>query len=79
MSRLFKQERTIEIMKITSVQKDLLASIAVGITAIVLFVLLMGTVVMWGQSTGGKVRSKLTGSQTQTTAPSNSTDGATSP
>jgi hypothetical protein len=52
-------------MKISDQQKDILAPIGVGLLSMVLFVLLMGTVVMWGQSAGEKVRSKLTSGQTQ--------------
>jgi cell division protein FtsL len=54
-------------MRISTRQKDFLASIGVGILSMILFVLLMGTVVLWGQSTGEKVRSKLSSEQTQTT------------
>jgi hypothetical protein len=59
-------------MRITARQKDFLASIGVGLLSMILFVLLMGTVVLWGQSTGEKVRSKLTNEQSQ--APSESSD-----
>ena len=52
-------------MKMTARQKDFLASIGVGIVSMILFVLLMGTVVLWGQSTGQKVRDKLTTEQSQ--------------
>jgi hypothetical protein len=47
----------------TARQKDFIASIGVGILSMVLFVLLMGTVVLWGQSAGQKVRAKLTAEQ----------------
>ena len=52
-------------MKMSARQKDFLASIGVGIVSMILFVLLMGTVVLWGQSTGQKVRDKLTSEQSQ--------------
>jgi hypothetical protein len=52
-------------MKMSARQKDFLASIGVGVVSMVLFVLLMGTVVLWGQSAGQKVRDKLTSEQTQ--------------
>jgi len=52
-------------MKISDKQKDILASIGVALLSMVLFVMLMGTVVMWGQSAGEKVRSSLSGGQTQ--------------
>ena len=54
-------------MKISARQKDFLASIGVGIVSMILFVLLMGTVVLWGQSAGQKVRAKLTTEQSQAT------------
>lgn len=54
-------KRAVKIM--TSTQKDFLASIGVGMLSMILFVLLMGTVVLWGQSTGQKVRTKLTTEQ----------------
>lgn len=54
-----------DIMKITDRQKDFLASIGVGLVSMILFVLLMGSVVMWGQSAGEKVRAKLTNEQPQ--------------
>ena len=66
-------------MKISDQQKDILASIGVGLFSMVLFVLLMGTVVMWGQNTGEKVRSKLSDGQTQSTTPSGSTSENPSP
>lgn len=47
-------------MRITTRQKDFIASIGVGLLSMILFVLLMGTVVLWGQSTGAKVRAKFT-------------------
>jgi hypothetical protein len=53
-------------MKLSIRQKDLLASISVGVVSMILFVLLMGTVVLWGQSVGQKVRAKLTTGQSQT-------------
>jgi hypothetical protein len=52
-------------MRMTGRQKDLLASIGVGILSMILFVLLMGTVVLWGQSTGQKVRDKLSTERSQ--------------
>jgi hypothetical protein len=52
-------------MKMSARQKDFVASIGVGIVSMILFVLLMGTVVLWGQSTGQKVRDKLTSEQSQ--------------
>jgi len=52
-------------MKMSARQKDFLASIGVGIVSMILFVLLMGTVVLWGQSAGQKVRDKLTSEQSQ--------------
>ena len=52
-------------MKISDKQKDILASIGVALLSMVLFVMLMGTVVMWGQSAGEKVRSRLSSEQTQ--------------
>lgn len=55
-------------MKLTARQKDFLASIGVGIVSMILFVLLMGTVVLWGQSAGEKVRSKFTTERSQTTS-----------
>jgi hypothetical protein len=61
-------------MKITERKKDFLASIGVGLLSMVLFVLLMGTVVLWGQSTGQKVRSKLSDGQTQVSPEQGSTD-----
>ena len=60
-------------MRMSARQKDFLASIGVGIVSMILFVLLMGTVVLWGQSAGEKVRSKLTTEQSQTT---DGTDGS---
>jgi hypothetical protein len=66
-------------MKISDQQKDLLASIGVGLLSMVLFVLLMGTVVMWGQSAGEKVRAKLSGGQTQSTTESGTTDADPAP
>lgn len=47
-------------MKLTDEQKDLLTSVAVGLLNMVLFVLLMGTMAIWGQSTGHKIRTKMT-------------------
>jgi hypothetical protein len=52
-------------MKISNQKKDILASVGVALLSMVLFVTLMGTVVMWGQSAGEKVRSKLSGGQSQ--------------
>jgi hypothetical protein len=52
-------------MKMSARQKDFLASIGVGLVSMILFVLLMGTVVLWGQSAGQKVRDKLTSEQAQ--------------
>jgi hypothetical protein len=63
-------------MRMTARQKDFLASIGVGLLSMILFVLLMGTVVLWGQTAGEKVRSKLTPGQTQE-APAD--DGGASP
>ena len=65
-------------MKITERQKDFVASIGVGLLSMVLFVLLMGTVVLWGQSTGQKVRSKLSDGQTQVSPEQSSTDDTSS-
>jgi len=61
-------------MRMTARQKDFLASIGVGLLSMILFVLLMGTVVLWGQTAGEKVRSSLTSGQTQS-APADD-DGA---
>ena len=63
-------------MRMTARQKDFLASIGVGLLSMVLFVLLMGTVVLWGQTAGEKVRSSLTSGQTQSEP---ADDGGTSP
>jgi hypothetical protein len=63
-------------MRMTARQKDFLASIGVGLLSMILFVLLMGTVVLWGQTAGEKVRSSLTSGQTQS-APADD-DGASS-
>jgi hypothetical protein len=52
-------------MGMSNRQKDFLASIGVGLVSMILFVLLMGTVVLWGQSAGQKVRDKLTTGQSQ--------------
>ena len=65
-------------MKVTARQKDFLASIGVGLLSMVLFVLLMGTVVLWGQNTGEKVREKLSNGQEQVTSDQGSSDDATS-
>jgi hypothetical protein len=65
-------------MKITERQKDFVASIGVGLLSMVLFVLLMGTVVLWGQNTGQKVRSKLSDGQTQVSPEQSSTDNTSS-
>ncbi|MCK5407587.1 MAG: hypothetical protein KAJ17_10175 [Candidatus Krumholzibacteria bacterium] len=65
-------------MKITERQKDFVASIGVGLLSMVLFVLLMGTVVLWGQNTGQKVRSKLSDGQTQVSPEQSSTDDTSS-
>lgn len=61
-------------MRMTARQKDFLASIGVGLLSMILFVLLMGTVVLWGQTAGEKVRSSLKSGQTQS-APADD-DGA---
>jgi len=66
-------------MRITPRQKDFLASIGVGLLSMILFVLLMGTVVLWGQSTGEKVRSKLTNEQSQVSTESTSSEDSDSP
>ncbi len=63
-------------MRMTARQKDFLASIGVGLLSMILFVLLMGTVVLWGQTTGEKVRSRLTSGQTQSVP---ADDGGASP
>jgi hypothetical protein len=47
-------------MKLTDEQKDLLTSLAVGLLNMILFVLLMGTMAIWGQSAGHKIRTKIT-------------------
>jgi len=46
-------------MKLTDEEKDLFASLAVGLLCMILFILLMGTVALWGQSAGQRVRSRL--------------------
>jgi len=64
-------------MRMTARQKDFLASIGVGLLSMILFVLLMGTVVLWGQTAGEKVRSSLTSGQTQS-APADDDDASPS-
>lgn len=66
-------------MRLTERQKDFLASIGVGILSMIIFVLLMGTVVMWGQSTGQKVRAKLSNDASQVNTSDGSSNGSTSP
>ena len=46
-------------MKLTDEQKDFFTSIAVGLLNMVLFLLLMGTVAIWGQTAGDKIRTKI--------------------
>lgn len=46
-------------MKLTGEQKDLLSAIVVGLVSMILFILLMGTIAVWGQNAGQKVRSRL--------------------
>jgi hypothetical protein len=65
-------------MKSTERTKDFIASIGVGLLSMVLFVLLMGTVVLWGQNTGQKVRSKLSDGQAQVPTEQGSTDDTSS-
>jgi hypothetical protein len=65
-------------MKLTDKHKDFLASIGVAVLSMVLFVLLMGSVVMWGQSTGEKVRAKLSNDHSQTSSDDGSSGGTTS-
>jgi hypothetical protein len=50
-------------------QKDFLAAVGVGLLSMILFILLMGTVVLWGQSAGEKVRSKLSNAQSRAESP----------
>jgi len=64
-------------MRMTARQKDFLASIGVGLLSMILFVLLMGTVVLWGQTAGEKVRSSRTSGQTQS-APADDDDASPS-
>jgi hypothetical protein len=59
-------------------QKDFLASIGVGLLSMILFVLLMGTVVMWGQAAGEKVRDKLSNEQSQGAAHQDASDDSAS-
>jgi len=65
-------------MKISERQKDFVASIGVGLLSMILFVLLMGTVVLWGQNTGQKVRSKLSNGQAEVSTEQGSTDDTSS-
>jgi hypothetical protein len=65
-------------MKLTNRHKDLIASIGVAVLSMVLFVLLMGSVVMWGQSAGEKVRAKMSNGQSQTSTDDGSSGGSTS-
>jgi len=65
-------------MKLTDRQKDFLASIGVGLLSMILLVLAMGTIVLWGQSAGEKVRAKLTAEQTESSAAETPSDGSTS-
>ena len=46
-------------MKLTDEQKDLLSAVAVGVLNMIFFVLLMGTMAVWGQTAGSKVRTKI--------------------
>ncbi len=63
-------------MRLSETQKDLLAAIGVGLLSMILFILLMGTVVMWGQNAGEKVRSKLSNEQSRAGAPVRPADPA---
>ena len=65
-------------MKFTDSQKDFLSSLGVGLLSMVLFVLLMGSVVLWGQNAGQKVRTKLSNGQAQVTTEQSSDDGTAS-
>ena len=56
-------------MRLSERQKDFLAAIGVGLLSMILFILLMGTVVIWGQNAGEKVRSKLSNEQSRAGAP----------
>lgn len=62
-------------MRMTARQKDFLASIGVGLLSMIIFVLLMGTVVLWGQSTGEKVRARLSPDNAQS-APADDANSA---
>jgi hypothetical protein len=46
-------------MKLTDKQKDFISAIAVGLINMILFLLLMGTMAVWGQNAGHKLRSKI--------------------
>lgn len=46
-------------MKLTDEQKDLLSAVAVGLLNMIFFLLLMGTVALWGQNAGAKIRTKI--------------------
>jgi len=63
-------------MRLSETQKDFLAAIGVGLLSMILFILLMGTVVMWGQSAGEKVRSKLSNEQSRAGVPIQPADPA---
>lgn len=65
-------------MKFTDGQKDFLASLGVGVLSMVLFVMLMGSVVLWGQNAGQKVRSELSNRQAPVTTEPSSDDGPSS-
>jgi hypothetical protein len=65
-------------MRLTERQKDFLASIGIGLLSMILFVLLMGTVVMWGQNAGQKVRAKMSNDASQVTTSDGSSDNSTS-
>ena len=46
-------------MKLTDKQKDFISAIAVALINMILFILLMGTMAVWGQNAGQKLRSKI--------------------
>lgn len=46
-------------MKLSDPKKDVFSAVGVGLLSMTLFVLFMGTVALWGQNAGKKVRSRL--------------------